>query len=321
MAAVIYDRLCIFEFGIVTEFFGLSRPELGIPWYRFIVAAAEPGPLRTTGGITFHPDRDLSVLSEAGTIVLPGWRDPSEKPPEGLLTSLRQAHDRGARILSICTGAFALAPTGLLDGKRATTHWRFADRLADAYPNIYVDADVLYVDEGNIITSAGSAAGIDACLHLVRRDYGSDVANQVARRMVVQPQRDGGQAQYIPQPIPRTDDQSLADVMDFAIANLHQPLTVDDLADKALLATRTFTRRFRLQTGTSPHRWLIQQRLAAAQRLLETTPLSIEAIAQATGLNNAANLRHHFRSAYNTTPTAYRNHFSRRTEPGAAAPR
>src|SRR5882672_9282324 len=201
VVALAYDRLATFEFGIVVEVFGLPRPEIKVPWYRFEVCALDRGPLRATGGVTIRAGAGLGALSRAGTIIIPGWRDPEERPPEALLTALRAAHARGARLVTICSGVFVLAAAGLLDGRRATTHWRYVERLRSLHPQIRVEPDVLYVDEGSILTSAGSAAGIDLCLHVVRRDYGAEIANQVARRLVMPPHRDGGQAQYVQDPI------------------------------------------------------------------------------------------------------------------------
>lgn len=310
VAALAYDRLCTFEFGIVVEIFALPRPELSVDWYRFSVCSLDPGPLRATGGLMVQPTAGLRGLQRAGTIVIPGWRDPEERPPEAWLRAVRAAHARGTRLVTICSGVFVLAAAGLLDGKRATTHWRYVDRLRALYPTIRVEPDVLYVDEGSILTSAGSAAGIDLCLHIVRRDYGAEVANQVARRLIVPPQREGGQSQYIPAPI-RTDTRGgLSRVLEWAQRQLHEPLSVNRLAQHAAMSPRTFARRFREETGTTPHNWLTHQRLLAAQRRLETTNESVDEIAEAVGLQTAATLRLHFRRALRTTPTAYRRRFS-----------
>ena len=291
------------------EVFGLPRPELGVDWYEFTVCAAEPGQLRAAGGVHVRPEAGLDVLSDAGTVVIPGWRDVDETPPKRLVDAIVAAHNRGARLVSICSGVFVLAAAGLLDGLRATTHWRYAAKLAGRYPAIRVDPDVLYVDEGSVLTSAGSAAGIDLCLHIVRRDYGAEIATKVARRLVVPPHRDGGQAQYIAKPVAETDDASLAEVMDWTLSRLEQPMAVADIARRAHMSQRTFARRFKNQTGTTPHRWLVHQRLMAAQRLLETTQLSIDDVARRAGLGSAESLRHHFRAAFATTPTAYRHRF------------
>jgi AraC family transcriptional regulator, transcriptional activator FtrA len=309
VVAVAYDGLCAFEYGVAAELFGLARPELGVDWYRFQTVSPDPGPLRTTGGVTLHVSTDLRRLSRAGTIVLPGWRDPAEPPHDALLAAIRRAHGRGARVMSICSGVFVLAATGLLDGHRATTHWRYSERLAQMFPRIDVQPDVLYIDNGSLLTSAGSAAGIDLGLHLIRRDYGAQVANQVARRLVVAPHRHGGQAQFIDVSVRTEPAESLAQVLDWASANLHRPLRVEDLAARAHLAPRTLARRFRKEVGTTPHAWLTQQRLALAQRLLETTAASIDQIAVKAGFGSAVTLRHHFQQILRTSPTAYRRQF------------
>ena len=310
VAALAYDRLCTFEFGIVVELFGLPRPELPVDWYRFSVCSLDRGPLSATGGVRVQAARGLAGLREADTIAIPGWRDPDEAPPAPLLRELRRAHDRGARLLALCSGAFVLAAAGLLDGKRATTHWRYADRFRARYPRVRLEPDVLYVDEGSVLTSAGSAAGIDLCLHVVRCDYGAEIANQVARRLVVPPHRDGGQSLYVREPVPRRSAAGLARVLDWALARIDQPLGLDQLARQANMSVRTLARRFVEETGSTPHRWLTHQRLLAAQRRLETTGDSIDAVAAAVGFETAMTLRHHFRRTFGTTPTAYRRRFS-----------
>lgn len=310
VALLAYDRLCTFEFALAVEVFGLPRPELGIPWYEVTVCAVDSGPLRATGGVVISAGHGLRSLERADTIVVPGWRDIDRPPPAALLDALRRAHARGARLLSICSGAFALAATGLLDGKRATTHWRYTKRFGERFPRVTLVPDVLYVDEGQLLTSAGSAAGLDLCMHLVRRDHGAAVANQVARRLVIPPHREGGQAQFIPEPVPPTEEGSpLAPVLDWALGNLGESISVRRMARRARMSERTFCRRFDGQLGTSPARWLIGQRVLAAQRLLESTPLPIEAIAERTGMGTAANLRHHFRAHVGTTPLHYRRAF------------
>jgi AraC family transcriptional activator FtrA len=312
VTALAYDRLAAFEFGIVVEVFGLPRPELGVDWYNFEVCALERGPIRALGCIRVEPRRGLRALKQAGTIVIPGWRHADERPPEPLLRALRAAHADGARLVSICSGVFVLAATGLLDGKRATTHWRYVERLTSLYPKIKVEPDVLYVDEGSILTSAGSAAGIDLCLHIVRRDYGAEIANQVARRLVMPPHREGGQAQYVQETIRGDAGGGLAPVLEWVQSHLSKALKVEDLARKAAMSPRTFARRFREQTGTTPHQWLMHQRLLAAQRRLEKTGEAIDRVAEAVGLQTAATLRQQFGRALGTTPTAYRRRFSTR---------
>lgn len=317
VAVLAYDELCTFEFGIVVEVFALRRPELNVEWYDFEVCSLERGPIRAMGGIRLEARRGLRGFGQAGTIVIPGWRHVDEAPPEALVKALRAAHADGARLVSICSGVFVLAATGLLDGKRVTTHWRYVDRLTARFPNVRVEPDVLYVDEGSILTSAGSAAGIDLCLHIVRRDYGAEIANQVARRLVMPPHRDGGQAQYVREPVPSGAAGGLAPVLAWAQSHLGKPWRVDDLARKAAMSGRTFARQFRLQTGTTPHQWLIHQRLLAAQRRLEKTDETIDQIAEEVGLETAATLRHHFSRVLGTTPTAYRRRFSTRLAPGS----
>jgi AraC family transcriptional activator FtrA len=311
VVALAYDRMATFEFGIVVEVFGLPRPEIKVPWYRFEVCALDRGPLRATGGVTVRARSGLRALRRAGTIVIPGWRDPDERPPEVLLKALRAAHARGARLVTICSGVFVLAAAGLLDGRRATTHWRYVERLRALHPRVRVEPDVLYVDEGQVLTSAGSAAGIDLCLHVVRRDYGAEIANQVARRLVVSPQREGGQSQYVPAPVRPVMTGGLARVLEWGQRRLDEDLSVARWARQAAMSPRTFARRFRDETGTTPHRWLNHQRVLAAQQRLETTAQSIDEVAEGVGLRTAATLRLHFRRALRTTPTAYRRRFSK----------
>jgi AraC family transcriptional activator FtrA len=310
VVALLYEELCTFEFAIVVEVFGLPRPELPADWYRFSVCSLERGPVRATGGVRVTADSGLSGLRGAGTIVIPGWRDPDEPPPPALLHVLRRAHARGVRLISICSGVFVLAAAGLLDGKRATTHWRYVDLLRERYPRIRVEPDVLYIDEGSILTSAGSAAGIDLCLHVVRSDYGAEIANQVARRLVMPPHRDGGQAQYVREAIRNGDVTSLAPTLEWAMERLRNGLTVADLARRAGMSMRTFARRFVDETGATPHRWLTHQRLIAAQRRLEGSHSSIDDVAEAVGFETAETLRFHFRRAFGVSPTSYRKRFS-----------
>lgn len=312
VVAVAYDGLCTFEFGVATELFGLARPELDVDWYDFSVVSIDEGPLATLGGAELRAPVDFERIEHAGTVVLPGWRDRSERPPERLLDALRTAHDRGARLLSICSGVFVLAATGLLDGKQATTHWRYVDQLRHDFPEIDVRPDVLYIDNGQLLTSAGSAAGIDMGLHLIRRDHGPAVANAVARRLVVPPHRDGGQAQFIARPVPDADEHPLSDTLAWAFDRLDEPLTVERLAGHANLSERTFVRRFAEATGTTPHRWLTRNRVGLAQELLETTDEPIDEIARRAGLGSASNLRVHFERETHTTPSAFRARFRTR---------
>src|SRR3954452_5182561 len=309
VAALTHDGVANFELAVLEEVFGFHRPELG-DIYRFMVCAPT-APVRTSAGFTIEKPHSLRQLAKADTVIVPSW-EPDREPPAETLAALRSAYQRGARVMSVCTGAFLLAAAGLLDGRRATTHWRYADDLARRYPQITVDPDVLYVDEGQVLTSAGTAAGIDLCLHVVRRDYGADVANAIARRMVVPPHRDAGQAQYVDVPIPcECDDDAMTRALAWMVENLDQPLTVDDVAQQFLFSPRTFARRFRQSTGTTPYKWLQSQRILHAQRLLETTDDPVELVAARAGFGTAANLRQHFVAAVGTAPTTYRRTFDR----------
>ncbi|WP_280258911.1 GlxA family transcriptional regulator [Nocardia wallacei] len=298
-----------FELGCAAEVFGTVRP--GLPaHYDFRICAERPGPVQTTAGYAMLVDADLSALRDADTVVLPGWQPPATPASSTVVEALRTAHRRGARIVAICTGAFVLAQTGLLDGRSATTHWRHADRLASDFPEVELASDVLYVDHGDVATSAGTGAGIDLCLHLVRSDHGAAHAAQIARHMVLPPHREGSQLQYATQPAPARADESLAPLLDWATSRLDAPLTVDRLARHAGLSTRTLARRFTDQLGTSPGQWLLGRRLDAARALLEQTDLPVEAVAARVGLASAVNLRRHFREHLGTTPGAYRRTFS-----------
>ena len=311
VAILAYDGLCTFEFGIAVEIFGLTRPEFDFPWYQHQIVAVDDGPMRAMGGIQVLADGGMPLLETARTIIVPGWRDRQAPVPEALLVALRLAHARGARLLSICSGVFVLAATGLLDGHRATTHWRYTSELAERFPNILVDPDVLYVDSGQLITSAGSAAGIDACLHLVARDFGTQVANSVARRLVMSPQRTGGQAQFIPAPVSASPRSDLSRVMQWARERLHQPLEVRDLASEAAMSERTFLRRFTEASGLSPKTWLQHQRLARARELLESTSANTEQIAERCGYRSVESFRVAFRSVVGVPPSVYRERFGR----------
>lgn len=311
VVALTYEGLCAFEFGITAEVFGLPRPEMGDDWYRFAACAERPGRLATNAGLAVEVDKDLELLSEAGTIVIPGWRSEGEVPSDTLRSALLAAHARGARLVSICSGAFLLAATGLLNGRRATTHWRYAERLQMAYPAILVDADTLYAGDDRIFTSAGSAAGIDLLLHLVRLDFGPDAANSVARRMVVATHRSGGQAQFIERPVLAPSDSALGSLLDRLRSNPAEPWTIERMARTAAMSERTLARRFREETGESPLAWLTEQRLGLARDLLETTNLSMEHIADKAGMGSATNLRLHFTSSVGIPPNVYRKQFRR----------
>ena len=290
--------------------------DLAIPFqllrrhYELTLCSAQPGPVQTTSGFPLVAGRGLDALSEAHTVFVPGFAPSAWPPPARVLDALRAAHARGARVASICTGAFALGAAGLLDGRRVTTHWRHAARLAELFPRAHVDPGVLYVDEGDLLTSAGVAAGIDLCLHLLRRDHGIEAANAAARQTVVAPHRAGGQAQFIERAVAPTDDGSLEATRAYALARLDEPLTVAALARHACTSERTFARRFRQETGTTPLRWLHAQRIDHARRLLEASDLPVEAVARQCGFGSAAILRQHFRRATATTPTAYRRTFA-----------
>ncbi|MET7803348.1 helix-turn-helix domain-containing protein [Micromonospora chersina] len=310
VAVLAYPGMSVFETGIVTEVFGLPRPELEVDWYRLTVCAERPGPVPVVGGAALHTPYGLETLAAAGTVILPGVPDVTVDPSPELVAALRRAHRRGARLMSICSGAFALAGAGLLDGRRATTHWRYADLLARRHPAVTVDPDVLYLDDGDILTSAGSAAGLDLCVHVVRRDFGAAVANAVARRLVIPPHRDGGQAQFIEAPVSvDPDDDRIAASLAWAVGHLAEPLTVAALARHAHLSTRSYLRHFARATGTSPIRWLIDQRVRASLALLETTDAPVAGIAAAVGFDSPVTYRHHFGRAMRTSPSAYRRAF------------
>ncbi|MEU5866533.1 helix-turn-helix domain-containing protein [Nonomuraea sp. NPDC047529] len=311
VAVAVVDGMPMFELSIACDTFGLERPDLADPWYELRLAAS--GPVRTRNGFTLTPSYGLDALAGADTVVVPALpmdrMDRDARPDPDLVEALRAAHARGARMVSLCTGAFALAAAGLLDGRTATTHWMHTDLLRARHPRVRVDPSVLYVDEGDILTSAGRSAGLDLCLHVIRKDLGSEVANQVARRLVVQAHRPGGQAQYIETPMPRTDGDGLAPLLHWAAERLHSPLTVAELARQAGLSPRTLARRFHDATGTTPLRWLHAQRLSRARQLLESTDLPVDRVGEECGLGSAGNLRHHFTRTVGVTPTEYRRAF------------
>jgi len=309
VVALAYDGLCTFEFGCTVELFALPRPELGVAWYDFAVCARERGKVAAMGGISVAVPHSLAWLDRADTIIVPGWRDAHETPPAGVTHRLKRAFDRGARVCSICSGVFVLAAAGILNGKRATTHWRYADLLAARYPDIRVEPDALYVDEGRVLTSAGSAAGLDMLIHLVRKDYGSKVANLVARRLVIPPHRQGGQAQYVARPVAPDGRGRVSRLLDWLRSHLGQPITIAAMARRAAMSPRTLQREFRATTGLPPYAWLLRERINATRELLEQSTQPLAKIAALTGLNSQESLRHHFRRQVGVSPTAYRRRF------------
>ncbi|GAA1759276.1 helix-turn-helix domain-containing protein [Luedemannella helvata] len=323
IAVLAYEGMTGFEVGIVSEVFGLARPELDVPWYEYVICAAKPGAVRMVGGATMAPAHGLATFANADTLIVPGVPDVHGEVDAELVTALRTAHRNGSRIVSICSGAFALAAAGLLDGRGAATHWRYAGLLRERFPAVTVHPDVLYLDEGDVLTSAGSAAGLDLCLHLVRRDFGPSVANAVARRLVVPPHRDGGQAQFIQAPVPDTDGADpVGASMTWALERLDEPLSVAAMAARAHMSTRSYLRHFARRTGTSPIRWLIAQRVQASLPLLEAGATPVEDVARRVGFETAVTFRHHFTRAMRTSPSAYRRAFrdADLTPPPPAAP-
>jgi AraC family transcriptional regulator, transcriptional activator FtrA len=310
VAIVAYNQLCMFEFGCAVELFALNRPELGVDWYRHAVCAIEPGPLRATGGVTVRASHGLNTLRQADTVIIPGWRDVNEVPPLAYLRAIRAAHKRGARICTICSGVFVLAHAGLLDGKRATTHWRYTQQLATQFKNITVVESALYIDEGQIITSAGSAAGLDMLMHLVRRDFGSEVANKVAQRLVMSPHREGGQAQFVPRPMPSKLQSPIAKLMDWLRENLRANHSTAAMAEQANMSARTLQRQFKQTTGVTPLAWVVSERVALAQELLANQPkLDINTVADLSGFGSPESLRRHFRMLGLPAPMHFRRSF------------
>jgi len=313
VAAVIPARANPFELAVACEVFGVDRSGLADPWYEFRVVGAQGPAVATMGGLSLHTEHGLEALADADTVIATPWSFMTEarEYPEPLLVALRAAYERGARVMSFCTGAFVLGAAGILDGRAATTHWREAAELARLYPSARVDPNVLYVDDGQVLTAAGSAASIDLSLHVVRRDHGAEVANAVARVMVVPPHRDGGQAQYVQMPVPPPDVGAGAfeATLAWAIDHLDEPLSVGGLAARAHMSARTFARRFRATTGVTPHQWLLRQRVLHAQALLESTDAPIERVAQSVGFGSAGALRLHFQRSLGTSPQAYRRTF------------
>jgi transcriptional regulator GlxA family with amidase domain len=315
VAAVIDQGALTFDFAIPCEVFGLDRSDIVDPWYEFLVVAAGRRRVRTQTGFVLEAPNGLEALERADTIVVPGWSDPEDEPSAELTQALRGAHDRGARIVSLCTGAFVLGAAGLLDGRRATTHWMYAERLQRRYPQVLLEPDVLYVTDGRVLTSAGTAAGIDLCLHLVACDHGVDVAATVARRLVMPLYRAGGQVQYVDEPIAPSFANGLSTLLDWGRANLAAGISVEDLARKGAMSRRTLARRFQATLGLGPGEWLQRERLRLAQRLLESTDDPIATVARRAGYDSAATMRARFAARLQTSPRAYRTTFR------AAAPR
>lgn len=309
VVTVVLEEVHPFELGVACEVFGLDRTADGLPGYDFALAGARPGPHATHSGFAVDVPYGPERLAAADLVVVTA-SDIRGEYPEPLLAALRGVVARGGRVLSICSGAFVLGAAGLLDGRRSTTHWRYSDELAGRFPETVVEPDVLYVDDDPVITSAGTAAGIDACLHLVRKLQGAEVARAIARRMVVAPHREGGQAQFVNRPLPEGGGDSLAPLLDWMRHHPDQEASVEQLAARAHMSPRTFARRFQQETGTTPHRWLVGQRVLLAQRLLESTTEPVDAIAARCGFGNAAALRHHFGRRLGTTPLAYRRGFA-----------
>ena len=310
IAVVAFDRISPFHLAVPCIVFGEERSGIGVPSFDFRVCAAEPDALATSAGFTIAARHSLDALAGADVIIVPSWRDPDEMPPEALLDALRAAHARGAQVVGLCLGSYVLAAAGLLDGRAATTHWAWADDFARRYPRVRLDPNVLYIDDENITTSAGTAAGLDCCLHVLRKLAGSHAANQVARRLVVPPHRQGSQAQFIDEPVSeRPNGEKLAGLLDWLRANLQTEHSLDALAARMAMSRRNFTRRFRETTGATVSTWLVGQRVALAQRLLEGTDLPIDRIAEQSGFRTDATLRQQFAQTLKTSPSAYRRAF------------
>ncbi|WP_183092852.1 helix-turn-helix domain-containing protein [Nocardioides stalactiti] len=308
VAVLAYEGVAPFELGVLCEAFGLDRTEHGVPRLEFAVCAASPEPIPTTMGFSLQVNEGLDRVRDADLVAVPAVPR-SKTVPSEVIDAIREAYDRGARILSVCSGAFALGEAGLLDGRECTTHWMYTEELQRRFPSAKVVPEVLYVDTGQVVTSAGTAAGLDACLHIWRQEYGAAVASMIARRAVVPPHRDGGQAQFIARAVPDCDADTLRPLLTWILENLAEEHSVDSLARRALMSSRTFARRFRDELGTTPHSWVTAQRVAAAEELLETTEQPVEWIAGEVGFGNAAALRHHFQRVRGVSPQQYRRTF------------
>lgn len=310
----------LFELAVPCAVFGTDRRDLSPRWYDLVLCATGAQTHRAaSGGLLLRPQQGLQALDSADLIVVPACVMPDYRPPTELVAALRAAHARGVRIAALCTGAFVLAECGLLEGRAAATHWMYAAELRRRHPRVRVDENALYVDEGDVLTSAGTAAGLDLCLHIVREDFGAAAAADVSRHLVVAPHREGDQSQYVPAAAPPDPVDGFGAVLEWAQRNLHQPLTIASLAERAGMSTRTFGRRFRAHVGTTPLKWLNRQRLARARELLEATDLPVDTVAQRSGLGDGSGLRRHFHSELGTSPAAYRRVFRGRSVRCAAA--
>ncbi|TCR26563.1 transcriptional regulator GlxA family with amidase domain [Streptomyces sp. BK205] len=306
VALAVTDGMLHYELSVAVEVFGSDLTHVVDPWYDFTLCGNAAVRI---GRFHLEPDHGLDHLAHADTVIVPGWADTDVAPPTELVEAVRAAHAAGARVASLCTGAFVLGAAGLLDGRRATTHWAHTRELARRHPKVTVDPDVLYVDNGDVLTSAGKAAAMDLCLHLVRLDHGSANANRIARRLVIPPHREGGQAQFIATPLPAPGNHPLNELFPWALERLNEPLTVEDLARQARMSTRHLGRHFRHVTGTTPLQWLHAQRIRHAQELLETTDATVDTIAAATGMGTATTLRRHFHRSVGVPPDTYRRTF------------
>jgi transcriptional regulator GlxA family with amidase domain len=304
VAVLALDRVIPLDFALPVDVFA------SVPGSPYRVQVCAPGPtVRTTVGFTITPDAGLRALARADTVVVPGFRPHDVSLDPQVLAALRRAHARGARMMSICIGAFAVAQAGILDGRPATTHWQYTDELATQYPSVDVRPDVLYVDDGDVLTSAGVSSGLDLCLHVLRKDLGVDTARQVAQALVAAPHRDGNQAQFIPRPLDVADAGPITELCSWVKENVGEDITLDDMAARCAMSARTLTRRFREATGTTPLQWVLTLRMDEARRMLEATDLTVDQVVQRCGFGTTLNLRTHFRRRLNTTPTAYRRSF------------
>lgn len=317
VAVIAFDGITPFHLSVPCLVFGGNLRDPGVSAFEVVVCAADEAPLRTTAGFAIATQFDLAALDSADVVIMPSWHDDCREAPSALLDALRRAHRRGARVMGLCLGTFPLAQAGLLDGRTATTHWECVGALAERYPKVKVNPEVLYVDEGDVLTSAGVAAGLDCCLHLLRQISGAEAANRRAKRLLIAPHRQGGQAQFIERPLPVSNsDGRFSQVLEWVTQHLEQAHSIDSLAERAAMSRRNFTRHFRQTTGTSFKQWLLKQRLGHAQRMLESSDASIELVAQEAGFGTGLSLRQHFRAALRISPSVYRKQF--RSNPSAA---